>query len=69
MIKYFVIFSIIGGLVAKLIPEQKNSVLAILGIAIFWGIMSKPIWGFVALGELFLGYFIVKIFFVKEKTK
>lgn len=67
MIKYFVIFSIIGGLVAKLIPEQKKSVLAILGIAIFWGIMSKSIWGFVALGELFLGYFIFKMFFDKEK--
>ena len=68
MIKYFIIFSVLGGVIAKLMPEQKNSILAIVGIAILWGIMSKPIWGLVTLGELFLGYFIVKIFFDKEKS-
>ena len=68
MIKYFIIFSVLGGVIAKLMPEQKNSILAIVGIAILWGIMSKPIWGLVTLGELLLGYFIVKIFFDKEKS-
>lgn len=68
MIKYFIIFSVIGGVIAKLIPEQKNSILAIVGIAILWGIMSKPIWGLVTLGELLLGYFIVRILFDKEKS-
>lgn len=67
MLKYFILFSILGGIVGKLINEQKNAVLTVVGIAIFWGIMSKPIWGFVALGELFLGYFIFKMFFDKEK--
>ena len=68
MLKYFILFSILGGIVGKLVKEQKNSLFTLIGIAIFWGIMSKPVWGLVALGELLLGYFIVKLFFDKKES-
>lgn len=66
MLKYFIVFTILGGVIAKVVKEQKHALIAAIITAVIWGVMSKPIWGLVSLGELLLGYFLVKIFLNKE---
>jgi hypothetical protein len=56
MIKYFLLFSLLGFLVAKIAVELRTIIFLYLLIAVIWGIFTAPIWGFVSLGELFLGY-------------
>jgi hypothetical protein len=58
MIKYLIIFSLLGFGIGKLLINQKAAIGLILVVAIGWGITSKPIWGLVTLGELMLGYAI-----------
>lgn len=62
MILYFILFSAIGVTIGSLVKEQKIAFGIIIAIAIIWGLTHRHIWGFVALGELFLGYFAYLIF-------
>lgn len=59
MLTYFLLFTFIGVILGMLFNEDK-SILIIICIAIIWGISHKFIWGFVSLGELFLGYYLSK---------
>ena len=56
MIKYFLLFSLLGFLVAKIAGDFRAIIFLYLLIAVIWGFFTAPIWGFVSLGELFLGY-------------
>lgn len=58
MLTYFIVFSIVGFIIGKFQNNQQTAFIIIIAIAILWGISHKPIWGFVSLGELALGYFI-----------
>jgi len=58
MLMYFIIFSIVGFVIGKFQNNQQTAFIIIIAIAVLWGISHKPIWGFVSLGELALGYFI-----------
>ncbi len=60
MFMYFLIFTIIGAGLGKFIEEPKTALVIIIVIATLWGLSSQLIWGLVSLGELFLGYFLVK---------
>lgn len=58
MLTYFIIFSIVGFIIGKFQNNQQTAFVIIIAIAVLWGISHRPIWGFVSLGELALGYFI-----------
>lgn len=58
MLTYFIIFSIVGFVIGKFQNNQQTAFIIIIAIAVLWGVSHKPIWGFVSLGELALGYFI-----------
>lgn len=60
MIAYVIIFFIIGFAITKILKENKKIIFAILGVGIFWGIYYSPMWGLVSLGEMALGYFVVR---------
>jgi hypothetical protein len=58
MATYFVILAAIGFGVGYLKKDKKTTLGILVGIAVVWGITHQAIWGFVALGELFLGYYV-----------
>ena len=60
MFFYFVIFTAIGFAIGKVVDNSRNATLAIVVIALLWGLFYAPIWGLVSLGELFLGYIIAR---------
>ena len=57
MLEYFIIFTIVGFALSYILEENK-AILLIIVIAIVWGFSTAIIWGFVSLGEMFLGYFV-----------
>jgi biotin transporter BioY len=59
MLMYLVVFFIIGFIVAKIVKEKKKAFLIFICIAVLWGIVYVPMWGFVSLAEMLLGYFVV----------
>lgn len=61
MFTYFVILTAVGFAVGHFSKDKKHSLGVILVIATLWGMSHQVIWGLVALGELFLGYFIYEI--------
>ena len=68
MIKYFLIFTAVGFLIAKLIKSERNGLFVAIAISIIWGLLSQPIWGLVTLGELLLGFLLGRVIF-KDKTE
>jgi hypothetical protein len=58
MLKYLIIFGLLGFLLSKFIDDEKTLFGIFLGISVLWGLSSAPIWGLVTLGELALGYFV-----------
>jgi len=60
MLKYVIIFSLLGFLLSKFIEEDKTVFGVFLAISVIWGLSSAPIWGLVTFGELTLGYGISK---------
>jgi hypothetical protein len=62
MLKYFLLFSLLGWLVAKIVDDIRSVFIIYFLIAIMWGAFTAPIWGFVAFGELFVGYSFAFIF-------
>ena len=60
MLKYVIIFSLLGFLLSKFIEEDKTVFGVFLAISVIWGLSSDPIWGLVTFGELTLGYGISK---------
>ena len=60
MLAYFVIFSMLGFFIGKNLSQDK-AVFLIVGIAIFWGLFSAPVWGLACLGELLIGLYIAKM--------
>jgi hypothetical protein len=65
MLGYFILFSLVGLVLGKLIATQKTIFFSIIGISILWGLISAPIWGLAAFGEMFFGYMISVIFLKK----
>ena len=61
MITYFVLLTAIGFAVGFLKKDKRTTLGILVIIAIVWGLMHQFIWGFVALGELLLGYFVYDI--------
>lgn len=61
MLVYLMLFSAVGAGIKYFIANEKNALILIVAIAVIWGVSHKPIWGFVTLGELFLGYFLYSI--------
>jgi hypothetical protein len=51
----------IGFAVGFLKKDKKTTLGILVAIAIIWGLMHQVIWGFVALGELLLGYFMYEL--------
>lgn len=59
MLFYFIIFTIVGLVIAIINKNNDNQAFTIIIIiAVIWGIFTAPIWGLVSLGEMALGYFI-----------
>ncbi|MDG1153677.1 MAG: hypothetical protein P8N25_02330 [Alphaproteobacteria bacterium] len=63
MFFYFIIFVVIGFIIAKTNEEDKNAIFILIAIATFWALGSGFVWGFVCLGEMFVGYSIKRIYF------
>lgn len=61
MLMYFIIFSALGAGIKHFISNEKGAIGLIVFIALLWGLSHQAIWGFVTLGELFLGYFVYSI--------
>ncbi len=55
MIMHFIIFLIIGLLLAVIIEKEYGIVLAII-IAVIWGFAKVPMWGLIAFIELCVGF-------------
>lgn len=63
MLKYFILFTVIGFIIGKFNSEnEKQALVIIIIISIVWGIAYAPIWGLMSLAEMALGYMITKIF-------
>lgn len=63
MLKYFILFTVIGFIIGKFNSENdKQALVIIIIISIIWGVTYAPIWGLVSLSEMALGYMITKIF-------
>jgi len=60
MLKYVIIFSLLGFLLSKFIEDDKTVFGVFLAISVIWGLSSAAIWGLVTFGELTLGYGISK---------
>ncbi len=60
MFMYFLLFTALGAGLGKFIEEPKTALTVIIVISALWGLSSQIIWGLVSLGELFLGYFLVR---------
>ena len=60
MLKYFIIFGLAGFGVGKIITNLVLSLIAVLSIAIFWGI-GHPHYAFITLAELMIGYGISRV--------
>ena len=58
MLAYVIGFIIIGFVLGLFVKDISRTGPIIFGISILWGLISGPIWGFVAFGELILGGFI-----------
>jgi len=67
MLKYFILFAVIGFIIGKFNSENEKQALGIIVIiAIIWGATYAPIWGLMSLAEMALGYMITKIFNSKK---
>jgi hypothetical protein len=61
MLGYLIIFSVIGAGIKHFIPNEKVAIFLIVFFSLLWGMTHAAIWGFVTLGELFLGYFVYSL--------
>lgn len=55
MIINFIVFLIIGLLLAVIIEKEYGIIIAII-IAVVWGFMKVPLWGLIAFIELCVGF-------------
>ena len=67
MLDYLIIFSVIGAGIKHFIPNEKVAIVLIVIFSLFWGLSHMAIWGFVTLGELFLGYFAYSLLKAKKQ--
>ncbi|MDD3506616.1 MAG: hypothetical protein PHX65_08750 [Sulfurimonas sp.] len=58
MIFYFILFAVAGAVIGYFSKNKLTALIVIITIAILWGMTHRMIWGFVSMGEMFLGYFI-----------
>jgi hypothetical protein len=58
MLSYFLTFTLLGFFVRKFFEKDAEGIVII--IAIIWGFSSGAVWGFVSLGEMFLGFYIAR---------
>jgi hypothetical protein len=59
MLGYFLIFTLLGFFIYKYFDKEAE--VAIIVIAIVWGVSSGAIWGLASLGEMFFGLYIAKL--------
>lgn len=68
MLKYFLIFSLLGFVAEKALPD-KASIGVVALIALFWMAGHGIFWGLVSGGEMMLGYAAAKFMFTDQKSK
>ena len=68
MLFYALIFFIVGLAIGKFIKEKNLSIGVILGTSFLWGLSHGMIWGFVTLGEIFLGYLVIEFITKNEAS-
>jgi hypothetical protein len=61
MFTYFIIFTIVGFAIGRIMIEKEKSFAVMIIIAIIWAFTYNLFWGLVVFGELTLGYFISEI--------
>ncbi len=61
MLKYVIVFGLLGFLLGRFVPNPRHGLAGVLGIALLWGLASGPVWGMVTLGELLLGFVIAQV--------
>ena len=61
MFFYVFIFLIVGLAIGKFVKEKNLAIGVILGTSLLWGLSHGMIWGFVTLGEIFLGYLVIEL--------
>jgi len=68
MFLYFVLFTSVGFIVSSFSSNNENQIfISFVVIAILWAFIAGFIWGIVAFGEMFVGYFIYKTLFNKTE--
>ena len=60
MLIYFLLFTLVGYFIGRLLTQDKGVILIIV-LAVLWGLSSAPVWGLASLGEMFLGLYLSKI--------
>lgn len=65
MLGYFLLFVGVGLAIGHFVKEEKQALIAVVIIALLWGLSHRAIWGLVTLGELLLGYVVFKVFVAK----
>ena len=61
MFGYFILFLIIGFLVARVVAIDKTVFIIFIVIALGWTVSFGPVWGLVSFGEMCAGYAINKL--------
>ena len=61
MLKYAIIFTILGFLLSKFIEDEKMVFIAFVVISFLWALTSASIWGLVTFGELAFGFAISRV--------
>lgn len=67
MLAYFLLFVGVGLAIGHFVKEKKQALIAVVAISLFWGLSHRAIWGFVALGELLLGYVVFGVLLKKNQ--
>ena len=60
MLIYFLVFTLVGYVIGRLLMQDKGVILIIV-LAVLWGVSSAPVWGLASLGEMLLGLYLSKI--------
>ena len=61
MFGYFILFLIVGFIIARTMATEKTTFIIFIAIAIGWAISFGPVWGLVSFGEMCAGYAINKL--------